>query len=376
MRPLHLLVGGNGRALALLELARPANSLKVLASVPVPDDAPAPSWIHLAPPFLICNSEIVDGRIRVYDAAALLENPSPDADAFVRSTAPAALRLDILSRGAHPCYMQSSLDASVLFAANYTGGTVLFYSLNPERPFNHIIDFNALAGEGIDSHPHMAIMNPFEVRSSGHVYIPDLGADRLYVATFDSQTGTPVVKTSLQLPKGSGPRHICFHPNGTHAYVNLELSSEMAVITLYPELAILSTHTLLTPELAGQIPRMQSAAIALSGDARFIYASNRHAVSRNDTIVRYALAPTGLVDTNVSPEWTHTRGAVARGMDLLSVSQGSDADSKEDRELIAVGNQESDSVVVFERNTRDGTLEFVSDVSLPVDFKPTCVVWM
>ncbi|KAJ3195384.1 hypothetical protein HDU82_002147 [Entophlyctis luteolus] len=150
----------------------------------------------------------------------------------------------------------------------------------------------------------------------------------------------------------------------------------MAVITLYPELAILSTHTLLTPELAGQIPRMQSAAIALSGDARFIYASNRHAVSRNDTIVRYALAPTGLVDTNVSPEWTHTRGAVARGMDLLSVSQGSDADSKEDRELIAVGNQESDSVVVFERNTRDGTLEFVSDVSLPVDFKPTCVVWM
>ncbi|KAJ3203470.1 hypothetical protein HDU82_006552, partial [Entophlyctis luteolus] len=220
MRPLHLLVGGNGRALALLELARPANSLKVLASVPVPDDAPAPSWIHLAPPFLICNSEIVDGRIRVYDAAALLENPSPDADAFVRSTAPAALRLDILSRGAHPCYMQSSLDASVLFAANYTGGTVLFYSLNPgflsvptfvplhnslefasERPFNHIIDFNALAGEGIDSHPHMAIMNPFEVRSSGHVYIPDLGADRLYVATFDSQTGTPVVKTSLQLPK-------------------------------------------------------------------------------------------------------------------------------------------------------------------------------
>ncbi|KAI9331760.1 Lactonase, 7-bladed beta-propeller-domain-containing protein [Obelidium mucronatum] len=349
-----LLIGSNSRKIASVSFDTSNNSLAFTDSK---DFGFRPSWIHLQRRpgglTLITNNEADEGRVLVYDS-------NKSSDLF--SLDSLVLRFDLPSGGADPCYLDVDLEGDTVFAANYNGGTASMRALKDGSEFR-VLDFEGFKPDS-PPHPHMMIMNPHEPKDSRRIYIPDLGSDCLHIVGLDVKTGVPFAKQSLKFAEKSGPRHICFHPNGTHAYVNLELSSELAVISLFPNPEICSIHSLLPPGVSPKA-EMQSAAIELSPDSRFIYLSNRKDPSMNDTLVCFPILESGLVSATVGPQWTKTDGFFPRGFKI-----------SKDGNWLCVGNQETDTLVMFERNNFDGSLIKVSELKLEAGFKPTCIVWL
>ncbi|KAJ3014138.1 UNVERIFIED_CONTAM: hypothetical protein HDU68_000409 [Siphonaria sp. JEL0065] len=352
----RLLIGSNSKTIATVDFNQSENTLRLVETKEV---GYRPSWIHHhksdTVDVLLTNNEADIGRVLVYDITV---SGTPFSDFTLDSL---LLRFNEESGGADPCHMSVSLDGKWLFVANYNGGTVSVRSLKDGK-HSHILDFQSF---GETPHPHMMIMNPFESSESKRVYVPDLGSDCLHLVQVDSETGMPSITESLKFTNGSGPRHIAFHPNGSIAYVNLELSSELAVVSLFPSPIILSVHSLLPPGITREA-EMQSAAIELSPDSKFIYLSNRKDPSQNDTIVAFKLMDVeGLVDEGYKPEWTKTDGFFPRGFKISP-----------NGEHLCVGNQETDSLVMFKRGVMDGKLVKIAELNLEMGFKPTCVVWV
>ncbi|KAJ3285681.1 hypothetical protein HDU79_007142 [Rhizoclosmatium sp. JEL0117] len=345
-----LLIGSNSRHLGQVTFDATANHLSLSETKEI---GHRPSWIHIHKSVLVTNIEDDIGKVVVFDGPSTPNDNLLNLSGLVH-------RFEVESGGADPCHLDVSKDGTTLFAANYNGGTVSFHSLK-DGSNERILDFRGFRPNKI-AHPHMAIMNPFEPSDSPNIYITDLGSDYLHIVHLDPTTSKPIIKSGLEFPSGSGPRHITFHPSGTIAYVNLELHSTLAVISLVPSLSILSTHSLKPPSVPVETP-MQSAAIILSPDARFLYLSNRGDPSKNDTVVHFPLDQIGLVSG--APTWTKTDGFWVRGMGMSPSG-----------DYLCVGNQETDSLVMFKRSNEDGSLEKVASLQLEDGFKPTCAVWL
>jgi 6-phosphogluconolactonase len=73
--------------------------------------------------------------------------------------------------------------------------------------------------------------------------------------------------------KGSGPRHLVVHPEEPYIYVLTELSSELLVLKLDKNGFEFMSKKSLLPE--GEDQKKWGAAIRISKDGNFIYASNR-----------------------------------------------------------------------------------------------------
>jgi 6-phosphogluconolactonase len=56
----------------------------------------------------------------------------------------------------------------------------------------------------------------------------DLGLDKVIVYAFDASKGTLTAHGAFDTPKGAGPRHFAWHPDGKTAYVNGE--SDLTII--------------------------------------------------------------------------------------------------------------------------------------------------
>ncbi|MCQ9427623.1 lactonase family protein, partial [Pseudomonas sp. LJDD11] len=80
----------------------------------------------------------------------------------------------------------------------------------------------------MSSHVHAAVPTP----DGKYVVAADLGADKLFVYRYDASQARPLQPAStasVQLPGGSGPRHILFSREGKHAWLVLEMSAQVAV---------------------------------------------------------------------------------------------------------------------------------------------------
>lgn len=94
--------------------------------------------------------------------------------------------------------------------------------------------------------------------------------------TYDvSENGKLNLVTTFTAEPGTGPRHLVFHPNGQFAYLFGELDSTVRVLSYnketgaFEELQKIST---LPEEFDGE---NGGAAIRISNDGKFLYASNR-----------------------------------------------------------------------------------------------------
>ncbi|MDQ7876840.1 beta-propeller fold lactonase family protein [Microbacterium sp. QXD-8] len=142
------------------------------------------------------------------------------------------------------------------------------------------------------SRAHQAVFLP-----GGLIATTDLGYD---VVRFwrDGGSGLRPVQ-QVTLPKGSGPRHMVWHPSG-HLYVVTELSCELFVLAP----SVDGTWRLVggTPLGAGTLPGDSAAELALSRDGEFAYAGVRGSNTLATLRVRGAgdeVAPVALVDAGV-----------------------------------------------------------------------------
>ncbi|MCP2638408.1 lactonase family protein [Microbacterium sp. HD4P20] len=162
----------------------------------------------------------------------------------------------------------------------------------PEQPLPAAPDAaEAEASVVRPSRAHQAVFLP-----GGLIATTDLGFDlvRLWRSTAD---GLRAVQ-QVVLPRGSGPRHMVWHPSG-HLYVVTELSCE--VFVLAP--AIDGTWRVVggTP-LGGTLPGDAAAELATSRDGEFLYAGVRGSNTIATLRVRGAgetLTSVALVDAGV-----------------------------------------------------------------------------
>jgi len=181
------------------------------------------------------------------------------------------------------------------------------------------------------SHAHCALWSP----DGRYLFVADLGLDGVMTYGFDD--GAISFRRKAQVPPGSGPRHLAFHPSGKFFYAVNELSSTLSSFSYEPTdgvLTLLHTESTL-PE--GGHPGSSGSALKLTPDGRFLYAGNRG----HNSVARFGIGDDGIARLLGT---TSTEGDWPRDFDI-------DKSGK----LLAVGNQQSHDIRLF-RIGPDGNL--------------------
>lgn len=309
-----------------------------LRRLSVTPSTPNPSYLTLSPDgkYLYCVNELKDvGGISgsTVSAYAVLDG--------------GALRL--LNRqftcGADACFAALSPDGTKLLAANYSGGSVCVLPVLPDGSVSHAACVLRHSGAGADParqqgpHPHQILPAP----DGRHIYVADLGLDRLVCYLADWNTGWLLKDGWPDIPglPGQGVRHGVFDASGRHLYVMTEMSSEVNVYRYDPAngTALLRQRLCARPD-GCRTPSL-GAAIRLHPNGRLLFCSvrgsNRLAVFRIQEDGRLSLL-----------RHEDCGGRTPRDFIL----------SPDGRFLLAA-NQDSDNICVFAVDGGDGSLQRV-----------------
>jgi len=181
------------------------------------------------------------------------------------------------SEGADPCYILN--DTKYVIAANYSGGTISVFEKNADGALTKAKQVIQHKGKSINTerqesaHVHMVLFSP----DKKYVLANDLGTDRIYIYRYNPNPnpGKKIlrIKDSIAVKAGSGPRHMTFSNDGKFAYLLQELDGRITVFS-YADgiLKFLSETKVVEENFKGTI---SAAAIKISPDQRFVYATNR-----------------------------------------------------------------------------------------------------
>lgn len=196
-----------------------------------------------------------------------------------------------------PCNITLDPTERFLLSANYCGGSVSIITLEEDGALGdwHAIQYH---GQGAiperQEKPHLHAVN--FTPDGKFLLANDLGTDCIHVHPVLKEWGTeegdmPLVDLingyKLEVDAGAGPRHLCFAPDGTHAYLLTELSGQLFTLT-YDGASL----RVVDAQVADTLHAGGSADIHVTSDGRFLYASHR---LQGDGISIYQIDPqTGL----------------------------------------------------------------------------------
>lgn len=193
--------------------------------------------------------------------------------------------------GTDPCNLIVDRAGKNVLVANYASGGVCVLPLHADGSLGAPTDVLQHTGSSRDplrqSGPHA---HGITFDESGHyVFVPDLGADKLFIYFLDSEHGklTPHDVPWLEIPAGSGPRQLVMHPTGRFAYLIDELDSTVRAYQVEREpigLKYLQTVSTLPQGYNGE---SECGELQISPGGRFLYASNRG----HDSIVTFSVDP-------------------------------------------------------------------------------------
>ena len=139
--------------------------------------------------------------------------------------------------GGAPCYITLSPSEKFVLTANYMGGSITVFPLDKDGKLKSETRLISFTGNSLDkerqTQPHLHCIE----FTPDHKYLlaSDLGTDQIHVFPV-SENVTDGVSHSLlneseefniKVESGSGPRHICFHPNQKFAYLINEISGKV-----------------------------------------------------------------------------------------------------------------------------------------------------
>jgi 6-phosphogluconolactonase len=134
-------------------------------------------------------------------------------------------------------------------------------------------------------HPHMSVFDPTGKR----LLIADKGTDYVHVYRFDPQTGRSAPLSQVYLGAGFGPRYMAVHPSWRYLYVIGEIESQVTTCGFDPGTGALWTLDSVPTVPGDAQPGNAPSGLALSPDARFLYAANRG----HDSIAVFAVRAGG-----------------------------------------------------------------------------------
>lgn len=255
----------------------------------------------------------------------------------------------VKSHGDEPTHSNLSPDGRYLFVANYAvnpdpGGILAVVPVAKDGKLSEPVQTLPL-GPGskvnperqVASHVHSAVPTP----DGKYLVAADLGADKLFVFDYDQDRAKPLQPAkvpTVQLPGGTGPRHLLFSRAGKHAWLVLEMSAEVVVFE-YHNGEFKQTQKV---DLKNQGVEQKNGGGGLhtSPDGRFLYVANRGDANQ---ILVYRIDPTS--------------GA-------LEEIQRRSVEGKEPREFsfdpsgnfMLFANQKSNQIVTVRRDSQSGLL--------------------
>ena len=286
------------------------------------------------------------------------ENGQGQADVVGRASSVAidpktnALTLinQVKTLGEEPTHSSLSADERYLFVANYgvhadPGGSLAVLPIDAAGQLQPVTQMSSHPASRVNperqmsAHVHSVVSSP----DGKFVYASDLGADKVFVYRYDPVASPehPLVAAApafIELPAGSGPRHLLFSKDGKHAYLTTEMSAQVFVFD-YADGQLKQRQAL---ELAHGQPAQNRAAGAVhaSPDGKFLYVSNR---GKANEILVFAINPANGELSEIqrrSVEGDHPRE--------FALSPNG--------KFLLIANQMSNAIVVLERDPQTGKL--------------------
>lgn len=258
------------------------------------------------------------------------------------------------TRGTSPCHLLLDEKKRFLYTANYSSGSVSMFRLGDDGSIQELCDFKQHSGQGKNPKRQEGPHVHFIGHSSDErgIWCVDLGLDTIFYYEVDAKHAKliPEGQRDIHLPEGTGPRHFVLAGcRKEYMYVVCELSSEVYVFDCSakkPQI-IQSIST-----LDGCKTENTCAAIHLSEDGKYLYASNRG----DDSIAVFSVEENHLLKL---VEITKTEGRNPRDFWIGD-------------KLLLAANQDSNSITVFRTDLSTGRITYTGK-SISCS-KPVCLV--
>lgn len=302
----------------------------------------SPTYLHLSKAgylYAINKKDADRGGVSVYD---------------YRDGQKAVLIQEKLTEGRSPAYISVDEDRQLLYVTNYHKGTIESFAIKADGTIELLDRFKSW-GEGPRPEQDKARLHFTNLTPDKRLVSVDLGADKVYTLDISDEGIFSLVAT-YHAGTGFGPRHLRFSPDGQYAYLLGELSSLLSVLK-YDE----KTGSFTLIQTSSTIPsnwneHNGAGAIRLSADGRFVYTSNR---GHNSIVVWQINQTTGKVDPI---QTISTEGDFPRDFNLNA-----------NGEYLVAGNQNTDNITVYRRDTTSGLLtlvqkDFVVPEAINVEF--------
>jgi 6-phosphogluconolactonase len=259
--------------------------------------------------------------------------------------------------GENPCYVDVDSIGKNLVVANYNGGNLSAFKTNVDGSLQPAIQTIQHTGYSVNftrqtkPHVHFTSFSP----DGKFVLVNDLGTDKVYAYPFTATAEKPLNEEEVlttDVPDGSGPRHLTFHPNGKYVYVLNELSGKIIAYE-YNNGKLNEIQTIISDNTGGKEDK-GSADIHITPDGKYLYASNR---AKANDIAIFRVGSTGLL-TEVGRQSSmgiHPRNFVI------------DPSGR----FLLVANRDTNNVVIFNIIKSTGFLQ-PANIQITID-KPVCL---
>ncbi len=254
------------------------------------------------------------------------------------------------SEGGAPCYIAVDKSGKFLSVANYTGGNFVIYPLSENGEIlPSVQNIRFTASDNKPSHAHQTIFSP----DNKYLFVTDLGGDKLYQYSFNANAQTPVANNPkvYKISAEHGPRHLAIDAAGRHLYLLNEWEGNIFTYKIMEDSLRFVQENISTGIVNPQNKNKGSAAIKISPDGKFLYASNR---GITNSIAIFKIDKNGML-SKVGEQKTdeHPR-------DFMISRSG---------KFLLIASRDGNSIKTYLRNSQTGLLNYSgvsTSVSMPV----------
>lgn len=259
------------------------------------------------------------------------------------------------SDGADSCHLIA--DDQHVIVANYSGGNLAVLKIDANGEILKLQQSIQHFGNSVNKsrqespHAHMVAFSP----DKNYVFAVDLGTDRIYSYKYAKTANKPLVFfDSIPVKTGSGPRHLTFSNKGKQAYLLQELDGTITVYNYSDgHLIKFQETTVVAENFHGETG---AAAIKISSDDKFLYATNR---GDANSITVFSVG---------------NKGRLTKIQELSCGGIGPrDFTIDPSGKFVLVANQKSNEIAIFSRDEVSGLL---SDTTKRIAIcAPVCVIF-
>jgi len=265
------------------------------------------------------------------------------------------------SCGTASCYLDVDATGKTVVVANYSSGSVSALPVREDGSLGEIVSFVQNSGSSVnpqrqkEPHAHSIVISP----DNRFVLAADLGIDKVLIFELKAETAEiepNVAQPFAELPPGSGPRHLIFHPNGKRVYVINELKNTVTFFDYATETGVLTQQQTISTVPKDFDGISHTADLKITPDGRFLYGTNRG----HDSIAIFRIADDGHLSlVTIEP-------SLGKGPQNLLITP--------DGRWLLCANMPGDNVAVFAIDASTGRLKSTGvPIAIPM---PSCIRWV